>query len=46
MAWITSATNGNVFEVIDEPLVKYLEAEGHKVSASDPRLAKPKTAKS
>jgi hypothetical protein len=46
MVWITSATNGNVFEVLDEDFAAQLEADGHEVSETDPRArkaAKPKT---
>jgi len=45
MVWVTSATNGNVFEVLDEHVARQLEAEGHEVHKSDPRIqkaAKPK----
>lgn len=44
MAWVTSKTNGNVFPVEDEQ-VEYFKAQGHKVSDSDPREAKPRVAK-
>ena len=45
MVWIKSAVNGNVFEVLDEDFARRLEAEGHEVHESDPRVrkvAKPK----
>jgi hypothetical protein len=40
MVWFTSAVNGNVFEVLDEDFARQLEAEGHEVHASDPRIRK------
>jgi len=40
MVWVTSATNGNVFEVLDEHVARQLEAEGHEIHKSDPRIAK------
>jgi len=40
MVWFTSAVNGNVFEVLDESHALQLEAEGHEVHASDPRIRK------
>lgn len=45
MAWVTSKTNGNSIFVEDEDVARYFEAQGHKLSDSDPREAKPRTAK-
>lgn len=45
MAWVKSATNGNVFEVLDEDLVRQLEAAGHEVHDTDPRTKRAKGAK-
>ena len=44
MAWVKSKHNGNVFEVVDEALVRQLESEGHEISEADPRIEKPKPA--
>ena len=46
MVWIKSAVNGNVFEVQDEDFARQLEAEGHEVHDSDPRVRKAPKAKS
>jgi hypothetical protein len=45
MPWVTSATNGNVFEVADEDLARQLEAEGHELHDTDPRTKRAKGAK-
>lgn len=45
MVWFTSKDNGAVFEVHDVGFAQQLEADGHEVHKSDPRVVvvKPKT---
>lgn len=45
MVWVTSSVNGNVFEVVDEHVAAYLEAEGHEIHKSDPRIRKASKSK-
>jgi hypothetical protein len=45
MVWVVSKANGNVFEVHDVDLARYLEVGGDHVHDTDPRIQKAVTPK-